>query len=62
MDRDEWNSRYAAEMMRRADIDAATATASAAASDDAFAEGEDPEEAAAEELSYWTDDEGGKPD
>ncbi len=61
MTREEWMRRYAARMvtiggMGRDVADEAAKAAADSAEDDEWL---DPEESADEEMSYWTDDEGG---
>jgi hypothetical protein len=59
-ERERWNQAYAKRFAEQAPaLDFATGYASAHAADEAYLGGMSPEEAADEELSYWTDDEEG---
>ncbi|MDO9145794.1 hypothetical protein [Rhodoferax sp.] len=54
LDRAAWNELYAKRISERTDLDAEKAMQTADSADDAFNDGDDPVEAADEELTYWT--------
>ena len=53
MNRNEWNRLFAERMCELVDVPYSFALASAAVSDDAFNDGETPEDAVATEIDYW---------
>jgi hypothetical protein len=58
MIRKDWNEIYAKTIIANVpEIPPGTAMACAEAADDAFKDGEQPEDAALDELSYWDNDE-----
>ncbi len=56
MNREDWNKAYANRIHQRSGMDVNLARESAKAADDAFADAEDPIEAADEEMSCWDAD------
>jgi hypothetical protein len=56
MSRDEWNKVFAAQIHERSGMEPALAMETAIAADDAFEFGDDPKDAAEEEMSCWDAD------